>query len=127
METTKKFDLSSLGETTGKPFNGSFVIKTVLTRAERFEADRRRREILGTNGAEALPDLQLEAFMLGQLAVRVVEAPDWWKMSGSGQLLEDANIIAEIWKLTREKEDEAKAELKTKAEAALKTLTAAKS
>jgi hypothetical protein len=119
VETTKSFTINAIGETTGRSYSGKFTVKTVLTRADRFEADRRRRELLGPNGAEAMPDLQLESFYLGQLAVRIVEAPEWWKDSSNGLNVEDANLIKELSELTFAKEQEAREELKKEAAAAL--------
>jgi hypothetical protein len=126
METTAKFSVNIVGETTGKPFFGSFTVKTVLTRGDRFIADQRRRELLGPNSQDALPDLQLEAFMHGQLMVRVVESPEWWRQSDYGRNIEDANVIVELFNLVREKEDQAKEDLKKSAEEALTKISKSK-
>lgn len=123
METTKTFTISILGEASAKPYNGQFTVKTTLTRAERFAADVRRREILGPNGGEAAVELQLEAAMLGQLAVRVVSGPAWWEQSDRGLKLEDLNVLVEIYNLTRAKEEEAAEELKKQAEEALSQIS----
>ncbi len=122
METTSKFSVNIVGEQTGKPYSGSFTVKTVLTRGDRFLADQRRRELLGTNPSDALPDLQLEAFMHGQLLVRITEAPAWWSQSNAGRDIEDANVIVELFNLARAKEDEAKAELQKSAKEALEKI-----
>lgn len=126
METTAKFSVNIIGESTGKPFAGTFTAKTVLTRGDRFLADQRRRELLGPSAQEALPDLQLEAFMHGQLMVRIVESPEWWRQSDYGRNLEDANVIIELFNLVREKEDQAKDELKKTAEEALAKIAKSK-
>lgn len=126
METTAKFSVNIIGESTGKPFAGTFTTKTVLTRGDRFIADQRRRELLGPQAQEAMPDLQLEAYMHGQLMVRILESPEWWKQSDYGKNLEDANVIIELFNLVREKEDKAKEDLKKNAEAALTKIAKSK-
>lgn len=118
-DATAPIHISTVGSVTGKPYNGKFLIKTVLNRRENFLADERRRYILGGNPNSAPPALQGEAYMLGQLFVRIVEAPDWWKQSDSGLDIEDDNVIGELYKAAeaaasdREKviQDEAKASL----------------
>jgi hypothetical protein len=126
METTAKFSVNIIGESTGKPFAGTFTAKTVLTRGDRFVADQRRRELLGAGAQDALPDLQLEAYMHGQLMVRIIESPEWWKQSEYGKNLEDANVIVELFNLVREKEDQAKESLKKTAEEALSKIAKSK-
>jgi len=122
METTAVFTINVIGETTGKPYSGKFTIKTVLTRGDWFKADAQRRALLGANAQEAMPMLQLEAFMLGKLSVQILDAPDWWKNSNNGLELEDANVITSIFEIVKQKEDEAKEVLKKQAEEALNAL-----
>jgi hypothetical protein len=122
MNTTKKIQLSTVGRYTGKSYSGSFEVKTVLCRNDHFEADRRRRDILGANGKDALDALKLEAFQLGQLYVRVVSGPKWWTDSESGRFLEDFNVNDELYNLATAAEDEAQAELQAEAKSALEQL-----
>lgn len=122
METSFAITVSLVGETSGKPFNGKFMVKTVLSRRERFLADERRRYIIGSNFQSALPALHEEAFKLGQLFVRLTEGPDWWKNSDSGLELEDGNVIDELYRLAEEKVAEKEKELKEQSKASLEKM-----
>jgi hypothetical protein len=122
MKTTALFSVSIVGQRTGKPYNGKFTVKTVLSRRENFLADERRRLILGSNSAGAPPSLQGEAFMLGQLFVRLVEAPDWWKNADNGLDLEDENVIGEIYQLTEAEVASSEKELADSAKTSLNKL-----
>ena len=119
METTQKFSVSLIGEDTAQPFNGDFVVKTVLTRRELFLADERRRIILGMVPAGVPASISGEAYMLGQLHVRIVSAPDWWNKSEGGLDIADANVIGEVFRLALEKEEERKKALQENSKAAL--------
>jgi hypothetical protein len=119
METTAEFQISTVGKESGTPYNGGFKVKTLLTRKDRFVADEHRRMTLGLNSATALDDLQLEAFMLGQLFVRIVDAPPFWKNSNNGADLPDGNVIVEIYNLAVAKESERKKSLVADAQAAV--------
>ena len=50
----KSFIIDLAGETTGKPFTGTFTVKCVLSKREEMAADIRRRMILGPNPENAL-------------------------------------------------------------------------
>lgn len=121
-DATAPINLSVIGSRTGKPYNGKFLVKTVLTRKENFLADERRRFIIGNNSLSAPPALQGEAFMLGQLFVRFSEAPDWWNQSDAGLELEDENVIGELFKLTEEIVEAAEQELQKESKKALENL-----
>ena len=123
METTTKFSVSLVGESTGKPYSGDFVVKTVLTRRDAFIADERRRLVIGSNAESVPPGLNSEAFVLGQLMVRIVESPTWWRDSDGGLNMEDLNVTMELFKLAMEKEEERITALKKDSEKAVKELT----
>lgn len=123
METTTSFMVNIIGEDTGRTYSGKFVVKTRITRRDHFIADERRRILLGANPAAASPAVQGEAFIFGQLAVRIVEAPKFWMDSDNGLDLEDANVVGEIFKLVMDKEEEFQKSLKEKADEATKALS----
>lgn len=122
METTAKFSINEIGEETGKHYSGDFTVKTILERGEYFEADKVRRSILGVNGGEALPSLQGEAYMLGEMSQRIVESPDWWKDSLNGMKFQDPGVIGLIFKKINDLEKERKAAIKKEAKKALKKM-----
>lgn len=123
METTVPFTVNIIGQRTNNPYTGKFTVKTILSRRENFLADERRRFILGMNPAGAPPALQGEAYMLGVLAVRLIEVPDWWKNSDGGLDIEDENVIGEVYKLAMMKVEEREKELQDNAAAALEKMS----
>jgi len=122
METTEKFSVNVIGEKTGTPYAGDFTVKTVLTRRDEFIADSRRRELLGPSPEGALPALQVEAFMFGQLFVRITAAPKWWSDAGNGIDLPDLNVVSGVYESAKNKEDERVKKVKESAEEALKQI-----
>lgn len=123
MENSKVIELSTTGSITGKSYVGSFRAKGVMTRRDQFLADAARRRIIGPNPGDALPALQGEAYMLGQLSVRIIDAPDWWRASANGELLEDGNVIAELYELSLTAENDLRKDISEAAKAALDKLT----
>lgn len=124
METTVEFKINEVGDDTGNPYTGTFKVKTLLDRKDRFLADERRRAIIGSNAADALITLQEEAFILGQLSVRVVDGPRWWKDSNNGLLLEDGNVIVKLYEIALQKELERKEKIREEAKEAVKSFLA---
>lgn len=99
MELIAQVSFSGKGKLTGTQYDGIFQVRTCLTRREQFTADQKRREIIGPMTPEAaMPALVGEAFMLGQLSVRILEAPGWWRAADGGLDLRDANIIDELFR-----------------------------
>jgi hypothetical protein len=123
MDTIKTIELVTTGQDTGHPYSGNFEVKTVLSRRDRFAADQKRREVLGPGGDSALPTLQGEAFMIGQLWVRVVKAPDWWSNANCGLDLKDENVTPELFELALKAESDAVKELQSKAKSSLEKLS----
>ena len=123
METTKIFSINEVGQRSGRVYDGKFTVKTLLNRRENFIADERRRFIVGSNSQGVAPSLSGEAYILGQLSVRIVESPKWWTESDNGLDLPDENIIGTIFKLMEEKVAEFEAEVKGQAKTSLEKLT----
>jgi hypothetical protein len=122
VETTETFTISELGQNTGKPYDGKFVIKTILSRRDAFAADERRRMIIGVNPSMVMPALSGEAYMLGQLFVHIIEAPKWWLDSDRGLDIEDENIIGVLYKLVEEKSKEKRDQIQANAKSSLEKL-----
>lgn len=127
MITTEKFSINVVGEESGRAFTGDFKVKCSLTRQDRFRADQVRRDIIGPlpEGQMPLPQLQTEAFILGQLAVRIIDSPDWWADSGSigGLKLQDYNVILSIYDKVVELDEKVAQKLKKDTEEALKKMS----
>lgn len=128
MITTEKFSLNVVGEDSGRAYTGDFTIKSSITRQERFRADQVRRDILGPlpEGQMPLPALQTEAYILGQLAVRVTEAPGWWFDGGTVgglKIEDDYNVILAVYDEILKIDEKKNQKLKKDSEEALKKLT----
>lgn len=124
MEYIKGFDIDMLGTESGLQRRGKFKVKTMLSRRDRFAADENRRRLIGGfNPSEALITLQQDAFVLGQLQARIVEAPDWWIKAQNGEDLPDGNVISKIYEEALRLEEERKAALQTAATAAHREMT----
>jgi hypothetical protein len=123
METTAIFSISSVGDVTGKSYNGSFKVKTVTTQRDLFRIDEVRRQLLGLNPNGASPAIQQDAIILAQLAVKIVEAPKWWQESDNGQDIEDANITGEIYSLLIKAENDRREKLQGEVKSALERLS----
>lgn len=122
METTEIFSINSVGDRTKRIFSGTFTVKTILSRQDQFIADAKRREILGPNSQDALDILKVEAWQFGQLYVRIIKAPQFWADSNNGLLLEDYNIIQEIYTKCVELEQKSADALKDEAQGAKKDM-----
>jgi hypothetical protein len=96
----------------------------MLSRQDRFRADEERRRILGIDSNNALAGLQGDALMLGHIAVRVLDGPEWYKNSRGLLELPDSNIIGIIFAKCCEKEDERKKDMMKKSEDALSAMKA---
>src|ERR1700722_11218733 len=124
MNEVESISLTVVGEDSQETFVCQFKVKTLLGRDDKFIADQRRRELLGPNPNDALAKNQFEAFMLGEIYVRIVEPPAWWMSVNFGAKIRDANVIAAIYNAAVAKEDERKDALKKKSQDALTKMAA---
>lgn len=129
MQTEKQFIINETGTTTGERYSGTFRVKTLLTKREEIAADIRRRSILGPNPETALTVISNDAYVLGQLSVRIIDAPSWWDKSDGGLDLTDDNVIQKVYEETIKAEIEYREEVAKAAEKVTKILkkTAGKS
>ena len=124
METSKPVDLNVVGEDSKRVYKGSFTFRGTLTRRQRLYADQVRRRALGPSpeGTEPLPTAQTDAYMIGQCAARVMDAPVWWQESDSGMDLDDNNVLVAVYDAALKVEDEVKGLLSKDAEKVTKKL-----
>lgn len=98
-ETTKDLFFTTQGLNTGTTWNGKFVVKLTLSPRDNLRADRLYREYLGdTSGASPSEFAVYQSYMLSQLAVRLTEAPSWWKDANNGLDVQDENLLEEVFK-----------------------------
>lgn len=122
MEATDSFTINEVGQNTGLPFEGKFKVNLVLSRREAFIADERRRYILGANPLGAMPSLNGEALMLGDLFVRIIDGPKWWTDSDHGLNLKDENVVGLLWKNVSELVEKHRESVQGKAKESLEKL-----
>ena len=122
MDTTAVFQFNVVGDTTGNPYTGKFKVKTVLSRRDSFLADERRRILIGANANSVSPSVGAEAFMLGQLFVRIVDAPAWWTQSDAGLDIEDGNVITDLFSAVVKAEEERVTALKAESQKMIKKM-----
>ena len=105
------FTVNVVGTDSGNPYTGEFSVKTLLTRQDQAVADQVRRGFIGADPANASPRSQADGFMIGQLAVRITKAPDWWTNSNNGRDLPDANVLEDVFEKALAEEEKRKAAL----------------
>jgi hypothetical protein len=117
------FDINIIGDESGNPYTGSFKVRTLLTRRQRAAADEIRRDFIGTNPEGASKQVAIDGFVVGQLAVRVLDAPDFFKNAGvGGQNLPDFNVLEAILEKAILAEEERKSKLIKQADDATEIL-----
>lgn len=124
METSKPVEINVVGEETGRVYKGAFTFRGTQTRRQRLYADQVRRRALGPSpeGTEPLPNVNTDAYVIGQCAARVVDAPKWWQESDSGMDLDDSNVILAVYEAALKVEEEVKSALSKDAEKVAKKL-----
>lgn len=114
------------GDVTEEMYEGLFRVKTRLSHSEHLQQDRIRRELLGDAGAAPSFRASQTAAMLSALAVRVIDAPSWWKNSGEGGVaglgLSDDNVISEVYDAAMRKDVQIARSLAKEAEQAQQQL-----
>lgn len=109
------FSINILGEVTQERWVGTFTAKCRLSHRDHLTADKLFRELIGPNPETACDRARQTSEIFSQLAVRIVQSPDWWKASGNGADLADDAIIAEVYNNAMRIEKEALETLKKKA------------
>lgn len=123
---TVQFTVSVIGDTTGEKWYGMFKVKPRLSHRDQLQRDKVRRELLGADGSNASVRAKDQAEIFSQLAVRVVEAPSWWKDNGNGLDLVDDNVIADVYSAAVKAEVDALEETKKAGEQAVQELATVK-
>lgn len=96
MQDTVKFPVDTKGQESGQEYKGLFTAKTKLSMREMLREDEIRRGLLGDNPNGASDIAKVMAAALAYLAVRIVDAPQWWKDANGGQDLQDENVLVAV-------------------------------
>lgn len=106
------FEFDDVGELTQSRYAGTFEVKPVLSWADKIRADRICRDLLGENPPNEESAIYQRAFISGQLAVRVLKAPEWWTGKGNGSLMVDENIPVSVYSRCVDAEDKVRQSFK---------------
>lgn len=118
----KDFTLDITGDVSGKAYAGVFTIKSRLSHMDRFRQDQVKRSILGGDNPNAAgPEAMSMAEAFSQIAIRVLNGPDWFKNSNAMDIA-DFNVIQEIYTRCIKIEQDEIDKVTKKAEEAKKTL-----
>jgi hypothetical protein len=109
----KTFDFEHVGETTGKEYDGRFTVLCVLNIGQKHSLALEKTRLLG-NYPNPTGDLSGYAAILSTLRAKIVDAPEWWKQSNGGALLEDEDALVVLFRKVEEAEEQWKEELKKK-------------
>lgn len=89
-------NLDVIGERTKSRFLGTFRIKAVLTHADVIAIERMYAQLLPRSSGDISEDAKLRASTIAELSVRILEGPEWWNGSRSGQLLIDREPLYQL-------------------------------
>lgn len=116
------FEIKETGDITGEQWFGSFAAKQRLSYRDQLKRDQIRRDLLGTDAANATQLARSQAEIFSELAVRLTKAPSWWTEAGNGLDLTDDNVVLAVYRSAMKVEQDALEELKKKSEEAKKAL-----
>lgn len=108
----KSFTISVTDKITGELVRGAFKVKTRLSWRDQLARERIRLDLLGPLAAQASVRAREQADLVSELAVRIVEAPQFWKEADNGLDLQDDAIMVEVFNEAIKAETEAIAALK---------------
>lgn len=110
----KTFDFEHEGLETGKKYDGRFTVLCVLNVGQKHSLALEKTRLLG-NYANPTDDLAGLAIILANLRAKIVEAPEWWKQSNGGAMVDDEDALVALYRKVQEAEVSWKEELKKKA------------
>lgn len=119
-----EFQIHVVGQSTGETFTGKFTAKQRLTKLDQLNQDSLYRRYLGQDldPRFASPEAAFIARRLSEIAVRLVKYPDWWRAKNLGELVEDENLLNEIYSAAMKVEVDFLTELRDKAAKAQQVL-----
>jgi hypothetical protein len=112
----KTFEFDHVGLDTGKEYKGRFTVRCLLNIGQKHSMSLERTRLLGNN-ANPTDDLAGYAMILANLRAKIVDAPEWWKQSQGGAILDDEDCLVALFRKVDETEDQWKSDLKKKTEA----------
>lgn len=113
----KTFEFEHIGETTGKKYDGRFTVLCLLNVGQKHALGLEKTRLLG-GYPNPTDDLITFAIILSNLRAKIIyaEAPEWWKQSHGGAVIEDEDVLVELYNRVQEAEQEWRDKLKEKAQ-----------
>jgi hypothetical protein len=109
----KSFAFEHVGEATGKKYDGQFTVRCLLNVGQKHSLALEKTRLLGSYESPT-DDLAGLAIILANLRAKIVEAPEWWKQSLGGTLIDDEDALVVLFRKIEETELEWKEDLKKK-------------
>jgi hypothetical protein len=100
----RTFHFSEKGETTQQMFEGEFTVICIpnMLQKRAIEIERSR---LSADLGNPTANLFSLAMMLGNLRVRILNAPGWWNDSNGGGNLKDDNVLLSLFEHVMRQEE----------------------
>lgn len=119
-----EFTINVTGELSEENLAGKFKARPVLSLSQQLDVDRIRRELLGPNSNPDVASARAQnvATIFAELAIRIVDAPSWWKENGNGVGLLDDNVVKEVYDAAMDIEKRHVKAIRDRAEQAKKDL-----
>lgn len=97
LEQTAKFTVNITGRHSKQSYMGTFRVKCLLSPLEEIAADKRYRDLLGSNSHLAQEHVRRQAFALSQLEQRIIEMPAFWENDIiPGGHIQDDNVLLDV-------------------------------
>ncbi len=109
----KTFDFEHTGLTMGKEYSGRFTVLCVLNVGQKHSMALETTRLLG-NYPNPTGELTGFAVILAQLRAKIIDAPEWWKQSNGGSLIDDEDCLVALFRKVEEAEEQWKEDLKKK-------------
>lgn len=112
----RTFEFDYVGLDTGKEYKGRFTVLCLLNVGQKHSRDLEQTRLLGNyvNPTDSLAGL---AVILSNLRAKIVDAPEWWKQSQGGALIEDEDTLVTLYRKVQEAESLWREDLKKKTQA----------
>ncbi len=108
-DSSSSFTIKVVGESTGTNWSGVFKTKLRLSHKDQLRRDQLRRELLGDKAEQASGRAQNQAEIFSEIAVHLIDSPQWWKVSDGGLDLEDDVVVKTVYdEILKAKADAAK-------------------
>lgn len=113
----KTFEFSHTGLSTGRQYDGRFTVLCLLNVGQKHLMALEETRLLGSYSSPT-PDLEGLAMVLSNLRAKIVDGPEWWKQSNGGNIIDDEDVLVQLYQKVKECEAQWKTDLMKKAQAA---------